>query len=509
MADFASTFIPNELPLTPIVMKQLLQFLLCGLLLAPTTLLAQMGFNAPVGLAPRQDMEIYTRNGFLVQRKFNVTTADPNASINTLSCAVSPPNLSAQAGILKDPGGDSNYPASLTCTQIVFRTSSVAGYEVIFEDLDTEFTNDLVIITDVNSNSLSFSGSILPAPFFVAGSRFDVRFQANGNGTVGRGFRLRWREVFVDLTTSVTPNTAFGNALQFDANKGALHSGYLSTGSVERAGFASSALGYQNTASGNYSSALGLQNTASGNTSTALGNSNTVDGSSASALGLDNVANGNFSTALGTRASTGGFQGAMALGDYTLSSNTALIANTANTAANQLTARFSGGYRFISGYNAATGASIVGVTLIPGGNSWAAISDSAKKEHFRPMNHTEVLGKLGSLRLGSWNYKGQPDQRHYGPMAQDFFARFGHDGIGVIGCDTLLAGHDFTAITLAGVQALIEENKQLKAKLERAEARLGQVEHQTNAKYEQAIARLEALENAIFVRRRGKVVTRK
>ena len=371
-------------------MKHLLQFLLCGLLLAPTVLFAQMGLNAPTGLAPRQDMEIYTRNGFLVQEKFRFTTADPNASINTLSCAVSPPTLTTQAGILKDPGSDSNYPASLTCTQTVFRSGAVSGYEVIFEDLDTEANQDLVIITDAYSNTLAFSGSTVPASFFVAGISFVVRFQANGNGTVGRGFQLRWREVYDDMTT-VTPNTAFGNALQFDVNKASLLSGFLSTGAMERAGYYVSALGYQNTASGYYSSALGFRNTASSNASTALGDGN--------------------------------------------------------------------------------------------------------KEHFRPLNHAEMLGKLGTLKLGSWNYKGQPDQRHYGPMAQDFFARFGHNGVGIIGCDTLLADHDFTAITLAGVQALIEENKQLKAKM-------AQMESQTNA-------RLEALEALLLTRRRGTVSVRK
>ena len=80
-------------------------------------------------------------------------------------------------------------------------------------------------------------------------------------------------------------------------------------------------------------------------------------------------------------------------------------------------------------------------------------------------------------------------------MAQDFFARFGHDGVGIIGCGTLLTGHDFTAITLAGVQALIEENKQLKAKLV-------QMESQTNA-------RLEALVALLPTRRRGTVSVRK
>ena len=99
-------------------MKYILSLLLLLALLPATH--AQMGLNSPAGLAPRQDMEIYTRNGFLVQEKFRFTTADPNASINTLNCAASLPTLTAQAGILKDPGSDSNYPASLTCTQTVF-----------------------------------------------------------------------------------------------------------------------------------------------------------------------------------------------------------------------------------------------------------------------------------------------------------------------------------------------------------------------------------------------------
>ena len=39
-----------------------------------------------------------------------------------------------------------------------------------------------------------------------------------------------------------------------------------------------------------------------------------------------------------------------------------------------------------------------------------------------------MLIKIRGLSLTSWNYLGQDSKqfRHYGPMAQDFFAAFGH-----------------------------------------------------------------------------------
>ncbi|TAE21851.1 MAG: hypothetical protein EAZ91_24585 [Cytophagales bacterium] len=343
---------------------------------------------------------------------------------------------------------------------------------------------------------------------------------------------MRWRAVYTDPTAPKTPNTAFGTALQFDVQKGALLGGELGTGALEKAGRFSVSLGARNTASGTHSIALGVDNTAIGFYSTAigwlnkagtsggplsfaaaLGWRNTASRLGSLAMGASNTANGPYSTAIGAGISTAGFDGSMALGDALLDVWADVPGQivpdiprvrvlTGNTASNQLTARFRGGFRFISDYNTETGAINAGAVLVPGGNSWAAISDSTRKERFQPLNHAEVLGKLGSLRLGSWNYKGQPGQRHYGPMAQDFFARFGHDGIGTIGCDTLLAGHDFTAITLAGVQALIKENEQLKAKMARMES-------QTNAKLDQANARLEALEALLPVRRRNPTVTKK
>jgi len=69
------------------------------------------------------------------------------------------------------------------------------------------------------------------------------------------------------------------------------------------------------------------------------------------------------------------------------------------------------------------------------------------------------------MRLGSWNYKGQnvKQYRHYGPMAQDFFAAFGRDELGVIGEDKSINQADFDGVNLIAIQALIKEVEALKA----------------------------------------------
>ena len=69
------------------------------------------------------------------------------------------------------------------------------------------------------------------------------------------------------------------------------------------------------------------------------------------------------------------------------------------------------------------------------------------------------------MRLGTWNYKGQDAKqyRHYGPMAQDFFAAFGHDELGVIGEDKSINQADLDGVNLIAIQALIKEVEALKA----------------------------------------------
>jgi hypothetical protein len=98
-------------------------------------------------------------------------------------------------------------------------------------------------------------------------------------------------------------------------------------------------------------------------------------------------------------------------------------------------------------------------------------SDRNKKENFRPVDGEEVLRKIGGLNLTSWNYIGHdPEQfRHYGPVAQEFFAAFGHDGVGTVGTPTTLNSGDVEGILMIAVQTLSKENAELKARIEALE----------------------------------------
>src|SRR5262249_50738425 len=77
------------------------------------------------------------------------------------------------------------------------------------------------------------------------------------------------------------------------------------------------------------------------------------------------------------------------------------------------------------------------VTVIEGQVAYTFTSDRNQKERFEPVDGADVLRKLRGLPLTSWNYIGQNPAafRHYGPMAQDFFAAFGHDAVGTFGND--------------------------------------------------------------------------
>ncbi len=486
--------------------RYLLPFLLLLALLPAAH--AQMGLNAPPGIAPVRDMEIYSRDVFVVQQKY-IPTTDPISGTYTLSCATNPPNLTATAGVLLDPGGTGNYPANLTCTQTISTPGSPAsiGYELTFTQFGTEANGDSVVITDVYGDHVAFSGSALPPVLLVPGYRFTITFKTDNDGNVGPGFALRWRRVGLDPPPTSGSDGRFGNSLQYDLRSGALVGGLNKVGALLQAGKYSTALGFRNTTSGYSSMALGFENTVSGDFASALGRSNTASGNYARALGRINTASGDNATALGSHNQTSGF-GACALGYYnraTGDNSTAIgnyvstagregamilgdnstIASTSATANNQLMARFAGGYRFFTNSGLTTG-----VFLTAGDGSWGTISDSTKKEQFLPINGPELLRKIGAMKLTTWNYKGQRDRRHYGPMAQEFFALFGHDALGGIGCDTLLTTQDMEGLTLSAVQALVRENEQLRVETQNLASLLAN-----------QAARLHLLERALLTRR--------
>jgi hypothetical protein len=122
------------------------------------------------------------------------------------------------------------------------------------------------------------------------------------------------------------------------------------------------------------------------------------------------------------------------------------------------------------------------ITAIEGQVAYTFTSDKTKKENFRPVDGEEVLRKIRDFELTSWNFIGHDPKefRHYGPMAQDFFAAFGHDGVGEIGSETTINSGDIAGILMSAVQALEKRTAELKQK----EAQIAEL-----------AARLEALES--------------
>ena len=109
-----------------------------------------------------------------------------------------------------------------------------------------------------------------------------------------------------------------------------------------------------------------------------------------------------------------------------------------------------------------------------------------------------MLAKIRGFALTSWNFIGHDPKafRHYGPMAQDFFAAFGHDAVGQIGSETTINAGDMAGILRIAVQALEKRT----AELQQKEAQMAVLASQVAdlqaklASVETVMTRLEALE---------------
>ena len=235
--------------------------------------------------------------------------------------------------------------------------------------------------------------------------------------------------------------------------------------------------GVNNTASGKdalTSNTLGANNTAGGMRALYLndaGNSNTASGFSA----LFNNTSGAANTAVGE----------FALDGNTIGSNNTAIGDHANVASGALTnATAIGANAYVDASNKVRLGNTT-VTVIQGQVAFTFASDRNLKENFQPVDGPEVLRKIRGFHLTSWNYIGHDagQFRHYGPMAQDFFAAFGHDAVGIIGTPTSINSGDMAGILMSAVQALDEENAALRVEaaathqhLAELEARLTKVE---------------------------------
>jgi hypothetical protein len=221
-------------------------------------------------------------------------------------------------------------------------------------------------------------------------------------------------------------------------------------------GVNSLAFGFNNSVTSGASAAFGVDNSVSGDRSFAFGTSSVASNYSSFAFGNNARATGSGSFAFGTSAFTGNRAGAFVLSDEHIDTISA-------TTDHSMTMRFSGGYRLFSNTNAT-----IGTQLNANANAWSTISDSTLKENFISADGASFLKKIATMRLGSWNYKGQTPQtlRHYGAMAQEIYSNFGNDGIGTIGDDTSINSADMDGIMMIAIQELIKQNKELKSEIE-------------------------------------------
>jgi len=244
--------------------------------------------------------------------------------------------------------------------------------------------------------------------------------------------------------------------------------------------------GWINTASGDSSTVGGGQfNTSSGSASTvggglhndasnfqatvAGGFCNTASGINAIVPGGDhNTAQGQASFAAGQRAKAN-HDGAFVWGDM---SND----DIASTGWNQFIVRASGGIWFgaTSSPDIPAGRFIntsTGAHLTTGG-AWTNGSDRARKENFASVDEHDILTRLASIPIETWNYKAEdPSSRHMGPMAQDFYAAFG------MGEDNKhITTVDADGVALAAIQGLYELVKEKDAEIAELKERLKALE---------------------------------
>lgn len=239
--------------------------------------------------------------------------------------------------------------------------------------------------------------------------------------------------------------------------------------------------GFQNTASGFqalFGNLTGRDNTASGYAALASnvdGNGNTASGFDALNLntsGSDNAAFGAYALDKTTGTGNTGF-GRSALFNNASGDNNTAIGYGADVNGGNLTNATAIGAAAIVDASNKVRIGNAAVTVIEAQVGITAISDRNRKENFRPVDGAEVLRKIQGFNLTSWNFIGHDPKRfrHYGPMAQDFYAAFGHDAVGSSGTETTINSGDMAGILMSAVQSLANQNAALKEQLAERDAR--------------------------------------
>jgi len=222
-------------------------------------------------------------------------------------------------------------------------------------------------------------------------------------------------------------------------------------------------MGFQTRASGVASVAIGAYNKSTESYALTLGSNCEASESYAIAIGNYSIASGIFSMALGNKADTNGKDGAVVIGDDSLS------AVTYATSDNQITMRFSAqpsgqgdgkAYRFFTTAITDEGSSDKrGVYMNRSESGWTNYSSRELKENFRPLDGEMVLAKIRDMSVTEWNYKGTPELKYIGTVAEEFWDAFHLNGTDNKGLNSI----SMDGVNMAGVQALERRTSDMKA----------------------------------------------
>jgi hypothetical protein len=236
-------------------------------------------------------------------------------------------------------------------------------------------------------------------------------------------------------------------------------------------------IGQNNTAVGGRA----LFSNTSGSNNTALGYnalySNAVGGGEFYVEGINNTATGVNALVFNLNGTNNTASGYNALRTNTWGSNDTAIGASADVSSDGIFNATAIGAGAVVNASNKIRLGNTAVTVVEG-PPYSTVSDKNAKENFKSVDAEEVLEKIRAMNVTSWNYIGQdPKQfRHYGPVAQDFFAAFGDDGLGIIGSPRTIASTDMNGVLMLAVQALGRENEAFEAENADLKARIEALE---------------------------------
>ncbi len=197
--------------------------------------------------------------------------------------------------------------------------------------------------------------------------------------------------------------------------------------------------------------------------------------------GRDNTAGGLYSFAAGVRAKAN-HNGSFVWGDFTGADVTSERNNQFRVRANG-GARFDDGAKWVNIYDDGTDliTTSTGAHLTLGG-VWTDSSDRDRKEDLASVDVREVLTRVRTLPIRTWNFKVEDASvRHMGAMAQDFYAAFGLGND-----DRHIAALDTGGVALAAIQGLHEIVEEKEREIESLQARVAALEEAVGSHRAQA-----------------------